>query len=236
MASKEEADKARKERLLNRNTMKELAEQDRKLKEGKARIQEGRQQLLKERETRKEEMRKLVNASLDQSETQKEKERTKAVVETLKEASHGTETESFELKYPSWFSSFGIDDDKLSAKSAPEVQFITPQAKHSRSVGDEPRGKGYLGILEHAQVIDQTPIRREKMKTTDISVQQDVQLRNVEKPGGTLKSVDEEIIDLDRMLKKFTKGDMDRSVLQTKVDRMNTTRVTQEKNVHQWKE
>ena len=61
MASKEEADKARRERLLNRNTMKEKEEQEKLKKEALARIQEGRQQLLHERDIRKEEMRKLLS-------------------------------------------------------------------------------------------------------------------------------------------------------------------------------
>ena len=49
MASKEEAEKARRERLLNRNTMKEKEEQEKLKREALARIQEGRQQLLHER-------------------------------------------------------------------------------------------------------------------------------------------------------------------------------------------
>ena len=219
MASKEEADKARRERLLNRNTMKEKEEQEKLKREALARIQEGRQQLLHERDIRKEEMRKLLSVETGRLDIQKEKESTLSQIEPPKEAPKSSEVRGIELQYPSLFRSFEKVDSELSAKSAPEVQYKTPKDKRSHTVGDEPRRAGFLGKpLEKTEHEANISVTKEIEKVVDRSVQQEGQLSKTGKSRGFLESVDNEILELDAYLQKLRKGDSKERVSPSKLD------------------
>ena len=137
MASKEEKDKAREERLLLRNKNKEEEEGAKLIKEGTKRIQEGRQQILKDRENRKGEMRKMVHSQLDILAGIGTTDSAKSQIETSEPDYMEAESGERRTKQSEFVRSFSLGESKLSAGTVSEPDLM--KDKVSQSMGNFPR-------------------------------------------------------------------------------------------------
>ena len=143
MASKEEKDKAREERLLLRNKNKEEEEEAKLIKAGTKRIQEGRQQILKDRENRKGEMRKMVHSQLDILAGIGTTDSAKGQIETSEPDYIEAESGERRTKQTEFVRSFSLGESKLSARTVSEPDLM--KDKVSQTMGNFPR-KMDLGL------------------------------------------------------------------------------------------
>ena len=134
MASKEEKNKAREERLLLRNKNKEEEIEAKLIKEGTKRIQKGRQQILKDRENRKGEMRKMVHSQLD---ILAGTDSAKSQIETSEPDYMEAESGERRTKQSEFIRSFSLGESKLSAGTVSEPDLM--KDKVSQSMGNFPR-------------------------------------------------------------------------------------------------
>ena len=215
MASKEEKDKEREERLLNRNKMKEQEEKAKLIQEGKKKIQEGRQLFLIDREGRKDEMRRMVHSHLDDlgvTET-RETEKTRPCTQNPDQAI--MENREASSKQAELLRSASLVDSKWSSIPVLEVQAGALEKKSSLSLGSSPREM----VLGNTFKDD----KRIPPSTCEILIDQGVEDQGVdvstlasgiskaEKSKQFLATVDADIAELDVWLAKFPTEDSKKS-------------------------